>query len=71
MKNQEYIRFFALPNHGGITEKEIHLFFLSDISIYFFLSWKYNIRRNINSDFSIVTMRRLAIILIELRVVKS
>ena len=34
------------------------------------LSWKYNIRRNVNSDFSIVTMRRVAIIFFELGVVK-
>ena len=35
------------------------------------LSWKYNIRRNVNSDFSIVTMRRVAIIFFELGVVKN
>ena len=35
------------------------------------LSWKYNIRRNVNSDFSIVTMRRVAIIFFELEVVKN
>ena len=34
-------------------------------------SWKYNIRRNANSDFSIVTMRRVAIIFFELGVVKN
>ena len=34
-------------------------------------SWKYNIRRNSNSDFSIVTMRRVAIIFFELEVVKN
>ena len=34
-------------------------------------SWKYNIRGNANSDFSIVTMRRVAIIFFELGVVKN
>ena len=34
------------------------------------VTWKYNIRRNANSDFSIVTMRRVAIIFFELGVVK-
>ena len=34
-------------------------------------SWKYNIRRNVNSDFSIVTMRRVAIVFFELGVVKN
>ena len=34
-------------------------------------SWKYNIRRNVNSDFSIVTMRRVAIMFFELGVVKN
>ena len=33
--------------------------------------WKYNIRRNVNADFSIVTMRRVAIIFFELGVVKN
>ena len=32
---------------------------------------KYNIRRNVNSDFCIVTMRRVAIIFFELGVVKN
>ena len=32
--------------------------------------WKHNIKRNVNSDFSIVTMRRVAIIFFELGVVK-
>ena len=35
------------------------------------VTWKYNIRRNANSDFSIVTMRRVAIIFFELGVVKN
>ena len=30
--------------------------------------WKYKIRKNVNSDFSIVTMRRVVIIFFELRV---
>ena len=34
-------------------------------------AWKYNIRRNVNSDFSIATMRRVAIIFFELGVVKN
>ena len=33
--------------------------------------WKYNIRRNVNSDFSVVIMRRVAIIFFELGVVKK
>ena len=33
--------------------------------------WKYNIRRNVNSDFSVVIMRRVAIIFFELEVVKK
>ena len=33
--------------------------------------WKYNIRRNANSEFSIVTMHRVAIIIFELGVVKN
>ena len=39
--------------------------------IFFDQPWKYNIRRNVNSDFSIVTMRRVAIIFFELGVVKK
>ena len=35
------------------------------------VTWKYNIRRIANSDFSIVTMRRVAIIFFELGVVKN
>ena len=34
-------------------------------------SWKDNIRRNVNSDFSISTMRRVAIIFFESGVVKN
>ena len=34
-------------------------------------SWKCNIKRNVNSDFSVVTMRRVAIIFFELGVVKK
>ena len=34
-------------------------------------TWKYNIKRNDNSAFSIVTMRRVAIIISELGVVKK
>ena len=34
-------------------------------------SWKYNIRKNVNSYFSIVTMRRVAIIFFELGVVRN
>ena len=34
-------------------------------------AWKYNIRRNVNSDLSIVTMRKVAITFFELRVVKK
>ena len=33
-------------------------------------AWKHNIKRNVNSDFSVVTMRRVAIIFFELGVVK-
>ena len=33
--------------------------------------WKYNKTRNANSDFSIVTMRRVAIMFFELGVVKN
>ena len=32
---------------------------------------KYNIRRNVNLDFTVVTMRRVAIIFFELGVVKN
>ena len=35
------------------------------------LLWKCNVRRNANSDFAIVTMRRGAIIFFELRAVKN
>ena len=35
------------------------------------VSWKYNTNKNINSGFSIVTMRRVAIIFFELEVVKK
>ena len=35
------------------------------------IAWKYNIRRNVNLDFSIVTMRRVAIIFFELEVLKN
>ena len=34
-------------------------------------SWKYNIRRNVNSDLSIVTMPRVVITFFELGVVKN
>ena len=34
-------------------------------------AWKYNIRRNVNSDFSIVTMRGVATIFFELGVIKN
>ena len=34
-------------------------------------TWKYNISKNINSDFSIVTMRRVAIIFFELGILKN
>ena len=34
-------------------------------------TWKYNIRRNGNSDFSIAAMRRVAITFFELGVVKN
>ena len=33
-------------------------------------AWNYNIRRNVNSDISVVTMRRAAIIFFELGVIK-
>ena len=33
--------------------------------------WKYIIRRNVNSDFSIVTVCRVAIIFFKLRVLKN
>ena len=36
-----------------------------------FRAWKYNIRKNVNSDLSIVTMRRVAIIFFELGVAKN
>ena len=35
------------------------------------IPWKNNIRRNVNSDFSVVTMRRVAIMFFELEVVKN
>ena len=35
------------------------------------MSWEYNIRRNVNSDISIVIVRRVAIIFFELGVVKK
>ena len=38
---------------------------------YLVKSWRYNIRRNVNSDVSIVTMRRVAIKFFELGVVKN
>ena len=34
-------------------------------------AWKYNIRKNVNSDFSIVTICRVAITFFELGVVKK
>ena len=34
-------------------------------------TWKYNISKNVNSDFSIVIMRRVAIIFFELGVLKN
>ena len=46
--------------------------FLDDCSLNeYILSWKYDIRRNVNSDISIVTMRRVAIMFFELGVVKN
>ena len=39
--------------------------------IYLEKSWKYDIRRNVNPDLSIVTMRRVAIIFFELGVIKN
>ena len=35
------------------------------------VAWKYNIRRNVDSDISIVTTRRVAITFFELGVVKK
>ena len=35
------------------------------------LPWKYDIRRNVNLDFSIANMRKVAIVFFELRVVKT
>ena len=35
------------------------------------IAWKYNIRRNVNSDRSIVTMRRVTTTFFELGVVKK
>ena len=35
------------------------------------ISWKYNIRKNVNSEFSIVTMRGVAITVFELGFVKK
>ena len=37
----------------------------------FLQTWKYNIRRNASSEFSIVTMRTVAIIFFEFGVVKN
>ena len=36
-----------------------------------FISWKYSITRSVNSDFSIVTMHRVAIIVFQMGVVKN
>ena len=36
-----------------------------------FIGWRYNVRRNVNSDISIVTMRRVAIIFFGLEFVKN
>ena len=49
------------------------VFFEVSVSpLYLFLkSWKYDIRRDVNSDFSFVTMRRVAIIFVKLGVIKS
>ena len=35
------------------------------------MPWKYNMRRNVNSDLSIVTMRRVVIKFSELGIVKN
>ena len=52
------------------------IFFLIPFYIFLIFSknvvaWKYNIGRNVNSDFTIVTMGRVAIIFFELGVVKK
>ena len=41
------------------------------VVLLFLLPWKYNIRKNVNSDLSIVTVRRVAITFSELRVLKN
>ena len=50
--------------------KELLIFFSKKSSSYI-PPWKYNIRRNVDSDLSIVTIRRVAIIFFELGVVKN
>ena len=37
----------------------------------FLLPWKYNIRKNVNSDLPIITVRRVAITFSELRALKN
>ena len=41
------------------------------VVLLFLLPWKYDIRKNVNSDLSIVTVRRVAITFSELRVLKN
>ena len=80
------VRFFKYSANFSREEKRlsdfastrylVFLFLYKDVRImqirFFFLTpWIYNIRRNVNSDFSIVTMRKVAILFFELGVVKK
>ena len=57
---------------SAVTE-ETRLYFFNAYEPFKFKGtpWKYNTRRNVDLDFSIVTMRRVAIIFFELGVVKN
>ena len=68
VKDVWYIPLILLMNNNFL------IFHCVEYCVYYWLfvrPWKYNVRRNVNSDFSIVTMRRVAIIFFELGVVKQ
>ena len=67
----EAIYNYNLPNISNFTSHRINTVRHGSESSSYLGPWKYNIRKSVNSDFSIVTMRRIAIVFFELGVVKN
>ena len=54
---------------GNISPRWLHIIKVSTLIVH--PPWNYNIRRNVNSGFPFVTIRRVAIIYFEMGVVKN